>query len=136
MSSTIFYESDFYIIEVDTATNLIQSKWLRNVTDQEVVEGGTKLYEALRDTKVELVVADAKNIGSLSSTAKEWLSVSFYDLLSQTPLKRIARVMPDSVFQQIALESVVTRAEALGITKFDVKNFSNTKDALKWVLKQ
>jgi hypothetical protein len=136
MSSKIFYESDFYRIEVDTAKNLIQSKWLRNVTEQELLEGGTKLYEALRDTKVERVVAEAQNIGTLSSSAKEWLSTSFYELLSQTPLKRIARVMPRSVFHQVALESVVTRAEALGITKFEVKNFSSPQDALDWVLLQ
>lgn len=136
MPFKIFYESDFYIIEVDNEENLIQSKWLRQVTEQELIEGGTKLYEALRATKVERVIADAKDIGSLSSSAKEWLSAIFYDLLSQTSLKRIARILPESVFQQVALESVVTRAEAMGITKFEVKSFSNASVALAWITMQ
>ena len=134
MPFNVFYESDFYRIEVDLEKNLVQAKWLRHVTEQELIEGGTKLYETLRDTKVERAVANAKNIGALPSSAKEWLSVTFYDLLSQTHLKKIARIMPESVFHQVALESVVTRAEALGVTKFEVKNFSNDEDGVSWVL--
>ncbi|GAB3201373.1 hypothetical protein ABID22_004048 [Pontibacter aydingkolensis] len=126
------YHSDFYTIEVDVEGNLLQSKWHRPVTEQEVKTGGTKLYEVLRDTKVEHAVADAQNVGAIPPTAKDWLSSTFYELLSQTSLKRLARVLPKSVFHQIALESVVTRAEALGVTQFEVKNFGNEQDAFAW----
>ena len=91
------------------------------------------MFQVLRDTKVERAVANAQNLGAIPSGAKDWMSTTFYQMLSDTALKRLARVLPNSVFHQIALESVVTRAEAMGITKFDVKNFSNHQDALNWV---
>ncbi|TXK52826.1 hypothetical protein FVR03_00175 [Pontibacter qinzhouensis] len=132
MPFTTFYESDFYKIEVDTARNLLQAMWLRPVTGTELQEGGVKLYEVLRDTGVELAVANAKVLTSLSAETKAWMSSTFYELLSQTQLKRLARVLPDNMFHMIALESVVTRAEALGVTKFEVKNFSDPVAAFKW----
>ena len=128
------YQSDFYTIEVDVEGNLLQSKWHRPVNAQEIELGGTKLYEVLHETKVERAVANAQDLGSLPAASKDWLSTTFYQLLSQTQLKKLARVMPSSVFHQIALESVVTRAEALGVTKFEVKNFVSQQDALNWML--
>lgn len=127
------YHSNFYKIEVDKSQNLLQAQWLRAVSAEEIIEGGTKLYEVLRDTGVEKAIADARLFTTLSSDAKEWLSTKFYALLSQTNLKMLARVIPSALFHKIALESVVTRAEALGVTKFNVKNFTDTESALEWL---
>ena len=99
-----------------------------------MIAGCIKLYEVLRDTKIERALANAQALGSLTPKTKEWMSVEFYELLSQTNLKKIARIMPASVFHQLGLESVVTRAEALGKTRYLVKNFSNKDEGYKWLL--
>lgn len=128
------YDSDFYTVKVDESQNLLKAKWLRSASAEEIIAGGNMLYEALRDTGVEKVIADARNLTTLSAEAKEWMASKFYELLSQTQLKRVARVVPSALFSKIALESVVTRAEALGITKFEVKNFTDPAAALDWLL--
>lgn len=98
-----------------------------------MITGGTKLYEVLRDTQVERAVANAQSLASLTPETKEWMATKFYELLSRTNLKKLARVLPDTLFYRIALESVVTRAEAGGYTKFEVKNFSDQEEALRWL---
>lgn len=128
------YETDFYKIEVNLEGNLLYSEWLRHVSEDELITGGTKLYEVLRDTKIERALANGQAIGALTPNAKEWMSIEFYELLSQTNLKRLARIMPVSVFHQLALESVITRAEALGKTRFQVKNFSDKEEGMKWLI--
>lgn len=127
------YESGFYKIEVDFETGLLLARWLRPVSGNEMETGGTKLYEVLRDTKIEKAVANAQLLGSLSAEAKEWMSTRFYELLSMTQLNMLARVLPENLFHRVALESVVTRAEALGVTKFRVKNFATQEEALQWL---
>ncbi|MGV3586962.1 MAG: hypothetical protein ACO1OF_08185 [Adhaeribacter sp.] len=136
MTSKTYYESDFYRIQVDTERQLLMARWLRPVSAEEVKQGGTKLYEVLRDTHVAYAVGNAQIFTALSTDAKEWMSTTFYQLLSQTKLKKLARVLPASVFHRLALESVVTRAEALGVTKFEVKNFANEPEALAWLVKE
>ena len=129
------YGLSFYKIEVDNSKSLLSSVWQRPVTTEELIAGGTRLYDVLRDTQAERVIADARLLGTLSPEAKEWMSSKFYGLLSQTNLKKIARVLPQNLFPRLALESVVTRAEALGMTKFEVKNFTDPQEALEWLLK-
>lgn len=128
------YSSDFYKIEVDLKGNLMHSEWLRHVTDDELITGGTKLYEALREYKVERAIANGKVLGALGPKAKDWMAIEFYELLSQTNLKKLARVLPDSVFHKLSLESVISRAEAQGKTRFEVKSFSDNDVAMKWLL--
>lgn len=134
MPFTTAYLSEFYKIEVDLEGNLVRSEWLRHVTDEELITGATKLYEALRDSKVERSIANGQLLETLNTRAKDWMSYEFYELLSQTNLKKLARVLPTRVYHQLALESVVTRAEALGKTRFLVKNFSDKDKALTWLL--
>ncbi|KAA5541710.1 hypothetical protein [Adhaeribacter rhizoryzae] len=136
MALKTYYESDFYRIQVDTAQQLLMARWLRPVSAKEVKQGGTKLYEVLRDTQVKYAVGNAQTFTALSTDAKEWMSTTFYQMLSQTKLKKLARVLPASVFHRLALESVVTRAEALGVTKFEVKNFATEPEALAWLVKE
>lgn len=134
MPAKVLYASDFYFIEIDVENKILRSKWLRSVNCEEMKTGGTKLYEALRDTGAELVVANAQLLRTLDSATKEWMSFEFYELLSLTKLKRMARVLPVNVFSRIALESVATRAEASGVTKFNFRNFAEQQEAEQWLI--
>ncbi|WP_161887893.1 hypothetical protein [Pontibacter russatus] len=134
MPAKNLYASDFYSIEIDTEQNILRSRWLRSVNCEEMVTGGTKLYESLLDTGAELVVANAQLLCNLDTETKEWMSSGFYELLSLTRLRRIARVLPANVFSKIALESVATRAEASGAAKFSFRNFVDQQEAEKWLL--
>ncbi|PVY42908.1 hypothetical protein [Pontibacter virosus] len=129
---TIF-SSDFYRIEIDQENDLLLAEWLRSVNKEEMIKGGTQLYEALRDTGITRAVANAERLTTLDAATKEWMSTSFYELLSQTRLQKLARVLPSSLFSKLALEAVATRAEAQNINRFLFKNFSNQKDALTWI---
>ena len=136
MAFKTVYESAFYRIEVDLDANILRAAWLKAADETELKAGGTKLYEVLRDTGVERAIANATSLGALSTASKEWMSTAFFEQLSQTQLKKLARVLPSTLFHRIALESVVTRAEALGVTKFIVKNFSTQEEAISWLLSQ
>ncbi|MBD1397072.1 hypothetical protein H9Q13_07830 [Pontibacter sp. JH31] len=127
------YSTDFYKIEIDPATGLLLTEWQRPVNKEELIAGGTNLYEALRETGITRVVANAERMSILDASAKEWLSTTFYELLSQTSLQKLARVLPSSLFAKLALEAVATRAEAQSINKFQFKNFSSQREALLWV---
>jgi len=133
MAFKTVYDSAFYRIEIDLDANMLRSAWLRPADEAEIKAGGTKLYEVLRDTGIERAVANAASLGALSAASKEWMSTVFFELLSRTRLKKLARVLPATLFHRIALESVVTRAEALGMTPFMVKSFLTQEEALSWL---
>lgn len=133
MSFKTVYESDFYRIEIDPEGDLLRSEWLRTVTQEEMIAGGTKLFEALRDSGITRAVANAQRLGMLDQATKEWMSTQFYVLLSHTPLQKLARVLPESLFSRLGLEAVATRADASHVNTFRYKNFLNPHEALQWI---
>lgn len=133
MSFRTVYHSDFYKIEIDPENDLLQAEWLRSVNKEEMINGGTMLYQTLLDSGITRAVANAQRLVLLDAETKEWMSKNFYTLLSQTKLSKLARVLPGTIYSKIALESVATRAEAQGINRFEFRNFSNQQDALAWL---
>ncbi|WP_242927412.1 hypothetical protein [Pontibacter vulgaris] len=127
------YESDFYKIEVDQENDLLRAEWLRSVNREEMITGGTKLYESLRDYSITKAIANAQRLEAFDTATKEWMSNNFYTLLSQTPLQKLARILPESLFPKLTLEAVATRADAQNINKFIYKNFLNEQEALDWI---
>lgn len=133
MSFKTAYESDFYKIEVDQENDLLRSEWLRPVTKEEMITGGTRLFESLRDTGITRAIANAQRLVMLDTATKEWMSTQFFSLLSQTKLQKLARVLPSSLFSRLALEAVATRADANHVSRFVYKNFVTQQEALNWL---
>lgn len=129
----LLYKSDFYELEADEGEGIIRAKWMRPVSSIEMITGDTKLHDVLQETKYRKVIANAQALTKLDFETKEWMSTRFYELLSHTELQKIARVLPTNVFYHVALESVATRAEALGVVKFQYRNFTNDNEALRWL---
>jgi hypothetical protein len=133
MSFKTTYESDFYKIEIDQENNLLRSEWLRAVSKEEMIAGGTRLFETLRDTGITRAITNAQRLVLLDAATKEWMSTQFFSLLSRTKLQKLARVLPSSLFSKLALESVATRADANHVSSFVYKNFVNQQEALNWL---
>lgn len=128
------YHSDFFLIEIDRTLSLVKTAWQRDVTEQELKEAAMQLKDVLETNKVELLLANAQNLNALTPESKEWLSTYYYNLLSSTGIKKMARILPTNLFRQLPLEAVITRADALSQLKYEVKNFSSETEGLRWLL--
>ncbi|WP_239022839.1 hypothetical protein [Pontibacter mangrovi] len=127
-------ENDFVKVEVDPDKALVRNEWLRTVSHEEVVNTAAKLNDIIKSSRAEVLLLNAQKCCKLNPETKEWLVSSYYKSLSDTAVKRVARVLPDNVFNKLSFEAVLTRAEALGSVNFEVKNFSSDRDALLWLL--
>jgi Anaphase-promoting complex, cyclosome, subunit 4 len=127
------FQNDISKIAIDRAHNLISNTWLRQVTHEEMVLTAKKLNQLLQEHKADKLLLSALQMGSLSPETKEWLSTSYYKSLSDLGLKKLARVLPQNLFNKLSFEAVVTRAEALGAINFEVRNFTSDEAALRWL---
>ncbi|WP_347158970.1 hypothetical protein [Pontibacter chitinilyticus] len=130
------YESDFNRIRIDTNSNLLYAEWLRPVNEEEIKIGSLQLTEVLLATRIQRALVNLEVFGALTAEVKEWIVTTLYEALLQTSLQKLARVLPDNVFYRLALESIVTRAEALHAINFPIQNFCNQQEALKWLTKE
>ncbi len=91
------------------------------------MDGGVKLNKFISKSNITKVLSNAQQLGSIRST-------THYDELSQVGIVKFDRVLPANLFSKVALESVITRAEALGCINFQVENLGEEKSAVEWLL--
>jgi hypothetical protein len=126
-------QNDMTRITIDRSNGLITNTWLRPVEHQEILDTAERLYQFLKETKADKLLLNALILGKLLPHTKEWLSTTFYKSLSEVGITKLARVLPENLFNRLSFESVLTRAEALGIVNFEARNFTNNEAALRWL---
>ncbi|MBX0334380.1 hypothetical protein K3G39_14145 [Pontibacter sp. HSC-14F20] len=127
------YLNDISRISTDLQHGILANTWLRPVEHSEMLQTAEKLSLLLEESKADKLLLNALVIGKLLPHTKEWLSTTFYKSLSELGVKKLARVLPENVFNRLSFESVMTRAEALGGVHFEARNFTNDADALRWL---
>ena len=127
------YQNDISRISTDRQHGILANTWLRPVEHDEMLQTAEKISQLLQETEIDKLLLSALVIGKLLPHTKEWLSTTYYKSLSELGLKKLARVLPENVFNRLSFEAVITRAEAIGAVTFEVRNFTNDADALRWL---
>lgn len=130
---SILHADSFYRIEADHSCNLARVEWFTGITDEALRHGAVRLHELMLEHRLELLLSNSQALASLSPNTKNWLADNYYTILSQTSIKRLARVTPSNLFHQIALESVVTRAAATHNLSYQIRNFTSEPEAIRWL---
>ncbi len=127
------YQNDVSRIAIDRRHGLLTNTWLRPVEHSEMEQTARRLSKLMLDNNADKLLLNAQAIGKLLPHTKEWLSTVYYKSLSDMGVKKLARVLPENVFNRLTFESVMTRAEALGAVDYEVRNFTDNIDALRWL---
>jgi hypothetical protein len=127
------YQNDISRIAIDRESGLLTNTWLRPVELDEMLRTAEKINQFLQEHSVDKLLLNALVIGKLLPHTKEWLSTTYYQSLSNLGLQKLARVLPENVFNRLSFEAVITRAEALGTVNFEFRNFTNDEAALRWL---
>lgn len=127
------YQNDMSRIAIDRSHGLLSNTWLRPVEHDEMQQTAERLNKLMQENNADKLLFNAQVIGKLLPHTKEWLSTVYYKSLSDMGVKKVARVLPENVFNRLSFESVMTRAEALGGVAFEVRNFTNDAEALRWL---
>ncbi|MFD2246831.1 hypothetical protein [Pontibacter ruber] len=127
------FSNDITRIAVDRDHNLVVNVWQKHVSHEEMVQTAVKLNQILKETKADKLLLSALNLGTISANTKEWLTNTYYKSLSEMGLQKLARVLPANLFNKLSLESVMTRAEALGTIRFETRNFASNESAMIWL---
>jgi hypothetical protein len=127
------YQNDISRIAIDRESGLLTNTWLRPVEHDEMLRTAEKINQFLQEHSVDKLLLNALVIGKLLPHTKEWLSTTYYQSLSDLGLQKLARVLPENLFNRLSFEAVITRAEALGTVNFEFRNFTNDEAALRWL---
>ncbi len=130
------YISENFKIEADDKHSFVRTEWLRPLTDEQFVTETMRAHKVITEKCAEKVLVNAQQVSILGPETKDWLSNTYYKMFSHTPLKKMARVMPDNLFKKLALASVVARADATGDISYEIQDFATEEAATHWLLEE
>ena len=127
------YLSDHFKIEADDALAYVRTEWLHPVDDEQFVIESMRSHAVVTSRKAEKMLMNAEQVSVISPKTKDWLADIYYNLFSHTSLKKMARVMPENLFKKLAMESVVTRADAADDISYEIQDFASEEEAVSWL---
>ncbi|MBC5775714.1 hypothetical protein H8S95_16670 [Pontibacter sp. KCTC 32443] len=97
---------------------------------REVVEACLLVIEEYKPLRW---IGDNRNLRAIRKADQDWFASYVFPRLAASTIRRNATIVSFDVFNKMAVEQLLERAEDLG--NMIVKDFDNEADALAWVSK-
>lgn len=128
------WEKEYVTIRHSSDQKLIWNEWRGFIPSEPLRESMLKACEFIMDNEVELILADYSRLCSPSMEDQVWIANHTAEILRHSKLKRVANLMAQDLFQQIAIESIYEIASKATPLPCESRDFMNKEEALDWLL--
>ncbi|MEJ8804277.1 hypothetical protein [Pontibacter sp. H249] len=123
--------NDFLILNFSPSKQFLSAVWQRPVSSQEYRHGIRTIAVCINTLKAQYVITDVSAIGAPSLKDQHCTAEFLEKALSNTSLKRSARVLSQTKEQWEAYERVLKKSAE---QPYEINEFSTYSDALLWIL--
>ncbi|NDK55805.1 hypothetical protein [Pontibacter fetidus] len=125
---------DFIEFRLDADKKLLYGKWLRDVNNAEYQSGLKYTYELIKDNAITRWLQNSTHLSPRALEDQKWVAEDFGLMLTQSPIKYIATVVPANSLHYPVLLSLREKAYRIfGKTKF-MEIFETEEEALAWLI--
>lgn len=110
----------------------VTARWQRQVSSSEYRQGIRAIAACVATLRVELVLVDFSNTGAPSAKDQACTANFLKQALSNTSLRRSARVFPEDSEQWQAFQGMLESAEEL---PYQTNSFESAEEAKEWLFK-
>lgn len=129
-----FFANSFCAINQNAETQSCEFKWFpesEKMTLEQYKEIAFKQVNAIEDLSAKLLFVDARNFFFvLVPEVQEWIDQEFTPRLLEAGLEKMAVLLPESFFSQVAAEQLL---EEENFMKLEQQYFGSEDEALKWL---
>ena len=127
----IIYDKEFITIHYDAARKMLHMEWHSFANSDGFQEALLTAVEFAQKNNVVNWIANTKNMKAIRQQDQEWAASTFYPLLVKTNPQKLATVISDDIFNQMAVSNIT--AKTVSLTNFDRQYFSSYENALNWI---
>lgn len=127
----VYYNSDYLCLYYDKSRHTIRAVWngfLSGETLQNAVQQCLRLIEEEQPLNW---LADNRKMKAIRQKDQEWLESVLIPKLMASRLRKMATLISEDIFNQMAVENLHNRANNL--VKFDHQYFKDEKAATQWL---
>ncbi len=124
---------EFVTMKYSASDKFLWNEWRGNPSSTDLREAIIFSCEFILENEVELILADFIKFCPPTLEDQVWIATHSAKLLQHSKLKRVANLLSQDVFQQIAIETIYDKAAEIP-QPCECKNFMFTADAMEWLL--
>ena len=123
-------EYPFLRIQVDEISDSIIMTWNGHFTSSEYREATKSCVAIVAEHNIKNWLADARLIDEIRAEDHEWTNENVLVPISNLGVKKVAIIMPESVYNHLAISSIMVKGKSR--FKFESSYFVHKKEALDW----
>ncbi|TGN19894.1 methyl-accepting chemotaxis protein [Leptospira idonii] len=109
--------------------NMLEVVWTPNFTEERYKEILMSALELIKQKNVTRWMADTRKMGVVTESAQNWVNVNWFPLASNSSLRKMAIVLPDSALAAMSIDD-----QTLKTGNVELKTLPNMDAAMAWIL--
>lgn len=126
------WEKEYVTIRHNPEEKMIWNEWRGVIPSEPLREAMIHSCEFIVDNDVELILADFTRMCAPSMEDQVWIANHTAEILQHSKLRRVANLMAQDLFQQIAIETIYEIASRTPMP-CESRDFFSQEEALEWL---
>ncbi|MEM9828987.1 MAG: STAS/SEC14 domain-containing protein [Bacteroidota bacterium] len=120
--------NDLIQIEYDEANGWLYTRWIGDLTVEDVETGGEKMLEQVKEKSCQKVLNDNRDVIGSWDEANEWIAQNWMPRALAAGLKKFAHVISPDIFSALSAEEMITQ-----VNGFEMRIFEDEEEAKSWL---
>jgi hypothetical protein len=127
----VYYKDDFLILFYNRNTKTARAIWDGFLSGETLRHATTQCLRLLEEEQPLNWLADNRKMKAIRQKDQEWIESVMIPKIVASPLRKMATLVSEDIFNKMAVESLYKRSSEL--IKFDHQYFKNEKAATQWL---
>lgn len=127
----LYYENEHIRLRYDEELQLGVSEWKGFVSSNELRTTALRSLEFVNTHGITRWLSDRRKMKAIRQQDQQWTVEEFIPKALGSPLRRIATVVSEDMFNNMAIEQILKRSGGLG--SIALRDFDNAPAAMEWL---
>ena len=127
----VYYKDDFLILFYNRNTKTARAVWDGFLSGETLRHATTQCLRLLEEEQPLNWLADNRKMKAIRQKDQEWVQSVMIPRLVASPLRKMATLVSEDIFNKMAVENLYRRSSDL--IKFDHQYFKDEKSAAQWL---
>ena len=106
-------------------------EWLGFISSKDIRATALRSLEFVNEHRITRWLSDRRKMKAIRQQDQQWTVEEFIPKLLESPLRRMATVVSEDIFNQMAMEQILKRSGGLG--NIALRDFDNVAAAMEWL---
>lgn len=127
----LYFETEAIRVSYDEELQLGVGEWKGFVSSKDIQAIALHSLEFVNQYGITRWLADRRKMKAIRQQTQQWTVEEFVPKLLESPLRRMATIVSEDIFNQMAIEQILKRSGGLG--DIALRDFDSLPKAMEWL---